>query len=335
MNNNKKNSLIDKKGYIDFLHKKKLIEKDAKCMYETLEEVYLNKKSYPGTKTNNQIQYLINNIFKEKKIMHLNHFHTMLTNFVSFENAYNLMLYLKNTNNIKDTDVISMMEKFRNKNVVKNTNFLYGTKCKSSDFTYEQLGYSIKKNLNMDSKKIKYIDICCGDGRKTLGLSKYLNIPIKNVSGTDIEMWGPYKKEKKFSFEFKYIEKNKLKYEDNSFDLITCFLSLHHIEKLEDFLDEIHRILKPNGIFLFIEHNPLDYFDKLIIDIQHTFFSYFYDKNYEYIKNPSYSNYLNYMEWDYLMDKHKFNFVLSKTIYQSLRKEIRYDLQFLGIYKKK
>ena len=74
---------------------------------------------------------------------------------------------------------------------------------------------NIKKYL----KKIKnpnYLDLCCGDGRKTLLVSKMLNFKDNNVNGTDIKIWGPYKKNRTLPFNFKFIlENGNLDYPDN------------------------------------------------------------------------------------------------------------------------
>ncbi len=339
-NINTYDDLIDKRGYLSFLHKKKKIEVDGQCMYDTLEDIFLHrKKDFPRSDSNQQIQYLIHQIFKEKKIIQLQHLNTLLTHFLPFDESYELIKTLKDTSNITDKQVIELIKKIKLKKTFKNTNFMYGQKCKPQDFMFQQLGFQIKKeykkiNGSFIPDDIQYLDICCGDGRKTIGLSKYLKIPLKNVHGTDIEAWGPYHKTKHFPFHFEFIQNNKLNYLDDSFDVITCFLSLHHIKKLSGFLNEIHRILKPTGIFLFIEHKPFDYTDELIIDIQHLLFAYFYDKNETYLENPDYSQYYNFMEWDYIMDKHKFKFITSRTIYQSIRKEVRYDEQFFAIYQK-
>ena len=339
-NINTYDKLIDKRGYLDFLHKKKKIETDGQCMYDTLEEIYLHKKrNFPRSNSNQQIQYLVHQIFKEKKIIQLQHLNTLLTHFLPFDESYELIKTLKDTKNISDKEIIDLIQKIKLRKTFKNTNFMYGSKCKPQDFMYQQLGFQIKKeykkiNVSYHPNDIQYLDICCGDGRKTIGLSEYLKIPIKNVHGTDIESWGPYQKMKKLPFDFKLIENNKLNYSDNSFDIITCFLSLHHIKQLSGFLNEIHRILKPTGLFLFIEHKPFDYTDELIIDIQHTLFAYLYDKNKTYLDHPDYSQYFNFMEWDYIMNQHKFKFINSRTIYQSVRKEVRYDEQFMALYQK-
>ncbi len=45
----------------------------------------------------------------------------------------------------------------------------------------------------------------------------------------------------------------KIPFEDNTFDLITCFGVLHHIANVSDVFREIKRVLKPGGLFIFRE----------------------------------------------------------------------------------
>jgi ubiquinone/menaquinone biosynthesis C-methylase UbiE len=45
----------------------------------------------------------------------------------------------------------------------------------------------------------------------------------------------------------------ELPYADNSFDMVFCHQSIHHIVKQEKALAEFYRVLKPNGILLFAE----------------------------------------------------------------------------------
>lgn len=45
----------------------------------------------------------------------------------------------------------------------------------------------------------------------------------------------------------------KIPFEENTFDLITCFGVLHHIANVSYVFSEIHRVLKPGGIFIFRE----------------------------------------------------------------------------------
>lgn len=104
-------------------------------------------------------------------------------------------------------------------------------------------------------------------GSKDGGLSLYLANEFKfNVICSDIN--GPSEKakelHKKFSSDTRIEYKNSnaldLNFEDSSFDLVIFKSVLGSIGKNENFsnqkkaIDEIHRVLKPNGILLFAEN---------------------------------------------------------------------------------
>lgn len=313
---------IPKKEYFDFLDKK-----GKNCIVKTYKNLYIlkEKNEYPLSSSNNQINFLINDIYKNKNIIYLNKFMLLLTSFISFNESFKLLNLIKN-NNLSDTDVMKYVEKVKGVDSIHSI----GETCGREQFGMEFLKSQVKKKNN---STLKYLDIGCGDGRKTLIFSNIFKINIENVNGTDIENWGPYKKNKKFDFDFKLILKNgTLDYPDNSFDIITCFLTLHHIQNIDLMINEIYRILKPNGQLIIIEHDTLNFYDNLIIDIQHTFFAFLYDKNKNYIKHPLYSNYLNRMEFEFLFNK-KFKLISCDNYYKTIDMQKRYDQQFYQIYK--
>ena len=204
--------------------------------------------------------------------------------------------------------------------------------CKKREFAFNYIKEHLNKFFKV-RKTTKYLDIGCGDGSKTLTFAKIFN--INHIYGTDINTWGPYFENKKFNFNFKLIENDKLNYDSNSFNIITCFVTLHHVKNLDKIIEEIYRILKKNGILIIIEHDILNYLDQLIVDIEHLFFSYFYDNNENYINNPDYALYFNNMEFRYLLsEKYKFKYLYGNTYYESINMHKKYDQQFFQIYKK-
>lgn len=90
-----------------------------------------------------------------------------------------------------------------------------------------------------------YLDIGCGGMEITHTLAEKLS--ISKYFGTDI-----------FDSDMKnYVKSNGMHYTfaDNSFDLITCYVSIHHMENLAIFFSEINRMLKPDGVLFVREHN--------------------------------------------------------------------------------
>jgi len=322
---------IPQKEYFTFLE-----SKDNNCIIKTYKNLFelKEKDKYPFSNSNIQIKFLVTEIYKTKNITYLNYFMILLTHFLSFNNSFQLLNIIKNKK-ITDTEIMSYVLQIKNKNKSLNTSYSIGEVCGKQSFGFEYLKMKMNKNIKINHNS-NYLDIGCGDGRKTTLISKIFNIKKDNVYGTDIEVWGPYKSNKKFNFDFKYILKNeKLDYPDNTFHFITCILTLHHIKNLDVIINEIYRILKPNGIFVLIEHDILNYMDNLIVDIQHTFFAFLYDKNKNYIKTPYYSNYFNNMEFEYIFThKHNFQLIESDIFSQTINMQKRYDAQFFQIYKK-
>jgi SAM-dependent methyltransferase len=86
-------------------------------------------------------------------------------------------------------------------------------------------------------------------------------------------------------------------YNSEYFDLITIMMTLHHIDKknLDHILDEIYRIMKPNGILIIREHdiNPLIRLETHMMDVLHSFHEILNQKTIE--ENPI----LNYNTKEY------------------------------------
>jgi ubiquinone/menaquinone biosynthesis C-methylase UbiE len=51
-----------------------------------------------------------------------------------------------------------------------------------------------------------------------------------------------------------YAKAEALPFEDESFDLVTCRIAPHHFDSIPDFLDEVHRVLKPSGLLAVVDN---------------------------------------------------------------------------------
>jgi SAM-dependent methyltransferase len=62
---------------------------------------------------------------------------------------------------------------------------------------------------------------------------------------------------------------------DQSADLITCYVGLHHFEedKLHPFLDEIKRVLRPEGHFLLVDHDVTNEITMSMAHMAHSIFN--------------------------------------------------------------
>ncbi len=121
-------------------------------------------------------------------------------------------------------------------------------------------------NKIKNTNNIKYLDIGCHKGNLTSSISEYFDINRESVHGIDI------KKHDSFNFNFKLFDGSKISYLDNTFDVITCFMVLHHCQNYKKIIKEMHRVLNPGGILIIKEHDCDDNGDKLVLDILHEFY---------------------------------------------------------------
>jgi ubiquinone/menaquinone biosynthesis C-methylase UbiE len=350
--------LIIKNEYMDYL--KSQIQQNKLSVCESkIYQLKINKKEYqyPSVSTNQQIQTFFEKVKKnKKKYYYLYKFYLLLIHFFSDSHSKEILKEIQQNLNLSDREYIHMMTKHMKKgeragiygNIGNNKN--NENKCPSKEFEFQHIFIDYKKvykeiyhksftKNNILKSNFQYLDIGCGNGNKTKLVAKTFGIPLFHVYGTDIENWGPYSKTKKFDFHFEYIQKNgSLPFENNQFDLISCFFTLHHVDKLSFLISEIKRILKPNGILFIIEHDAIHDLDSIIIDLQHTFYSYFFDKhknpkNYKnYIQFPTTNRYFHQYEWNYLFHKYHFEHKLSGILYDNTPYETIYDNQFYAFY---
>lgn len=102
----------------------------------------------------------------------------------------------------------------------------------------------------------KVLDLCCGSGQTTQFLVKR----SRNVTGLDASPLS-IRRAKQNVPEAEYIEafaeKNPLP--SGSFDLVHTSAAMHEMEpqQLHQILEQVHRVLKPNGIFTMVDfHAP-------------------------------------------------------------------------------
>ncbi|MCC7210954.1 MAG: class I SAM-dependent methyltransferase [Candidatus Brocadia sp.] len=91
------------------------------------------------------------------------------------------------------------------------------------------------------------LDIACGDGYGTVMLSRYgcntigADCDEQTVSGAQI---------KYPQGSFVRADVLNIPFEDNSFDAVVSFETIEHVNDGNRFLSEVHRVLRPSGIFI-------------------------------------------------------------------------------------
>lgn len=331
--------IIDNTQYYNFIDTNKKLTSCQKKIFKFFRKN--NPNIYVNIESNKQMFTFVSSAYREENFVKITKITLLFKKFISYKNSIKL-IYLIKKNKMSDTDVIEWIKNINNKNQTQ-TKSLDGGKydiyqiCSSWKYIFENLTLSTNnlfEKLNTNVKNIKYLDIGCGNGNKTLRFSNLLGLKKENINGTDINLWGPYKQDQtSYNFNFKLILKDgKLDYSDNSFDLVTCFLMLHHVNDLKQLIKEIKRILKPNGVLLIIEHDCHDDYDKLILNILHTLYGFIVDKDMRSITNPSYSEYFNWCEWDFIFNKNNFSVIKSNYIFTSIEHDTRFDNIYYCFY---
>ena len=121
----------------------------------------------------------------------------------------------------------------------------------------ERVGHLLK--IFNPSHQIKsYLDIGCGNKEITHEIADVYK--IKEVHGADVyPILDPVVVENSSTIMYHQVVDNNIDVVDNSIDLITCFMSIHHFDDFSAMMREISRVLRQKGFLFLREHNvPID-----------------------------------------------------------------------------
>lgn len=122
----------------------------------------------------------------------------------------------------------------------------------SEEFPHDYLDDRIKTAMSLATKKsnAKYLDIGCSNGRVALEIAKVID--TKDIHGVDIANLEDAEKNGLKTYFADLNEDTKLPFENNSFDVVTCFDTIEHVFNTDHVVREIKRILKPDGYAIVI-----------------------------------------------------------------------------------
>lgn len=97
------------------------------------------------------------------------------------------------------------------------------------------------------------------------------------------------------------------KLKDNSVDMVTCFIGLHHIpeDKMDGFLKSIRRILRPGGNFMLVDHDVQSEKDCAMANMAHSVYNAVMGVSLREEKNEI-RNFHSLTHWKKLLEKYGF-----------------------------
>ncbi len=121
----------------------------------------------------------------------------------------------------------------------------------------------------------KYLDIGSGNGVITKVIGESFGFSFQNIYGTEISKWQEKEHENsETAVKTSYLVGNSLPFDENTFDMVSCIMSIHHFEFKDEMLKEIYRVLKPDGLFIIREHD-FDHSKEMkdLIDLEHALYA--------------------------------------------------------------
>ena len=115
----------------------------------------------------------------------------------------------------------------------------------------EKIVSIVKKEIKGNAK---ILDLCCGTGHLVNDLSK-----LGDYTGLDFApAMVDYCKQTYPKEKFVLADAEKMPFKDSSLDCVVCFWSFHHILYPEKAMDEIARVLKPDGFVIIATFKDVD-----------------------------------------------------------------------------
>ena len=156
----------------------------------------------------------------------------------------------------RDGEIYSEMHQLVHQQILKDTK---ENKERSNERVDSVINLLKENNLKVGN----FLDCGCGEGSITEQLAQQLSIPKENAHACDI-----YQVKTHPSFLFQMIQEDgTLPYKEDQFDLVVCFMSIHHFRYLDKMFSEFIRILKNDGVLIIREHDlcPLQF--SLFLDV--------------------------------------------------------------------
>ena len=308
------------------------------------------KKYYKSYESGEQFKALVNIAFKYNPVilsrlleLALKRFNPKLTNII-----YKIIISKK-----KDNEIYTELKKLYNNPInkfnIKKSNNCYGNiALQEAIVRYIIIAQRERTALNVN----KYLDIGCGNGKFCISMGKLLNLKKDDIYGVDLDDfseqgdWGRNKYTNKFIFK-KLQYDQPYPFEDDTFDLITIKMVLHHVKNYDFTLNEITRILKKDGLLIIIEHDAFSYADYMLNDIEHGFYLNVFNQNtneenfldlksksiYKEKKSIGVHKYYSWVEQSYHFRKKGFEYIRKQLYSNNINRSLGASRAYMYIYK--
>lgn len=181
---------------------------------------------------------------------------------------------------------------------------------KRGDRAAEDL-FHVLESINNKYSITSYLDIGCNNGSITVPFGEKLSLDSNHIHGIDVVNFGAQTIKPFEGFDYKQYDGYNIPFEDESFDLLTCLMVLHHVERPADLIKEFNRVMRKSSIIIIKEHNSYDPLLDNLIELEHML--------YETIeRNVSYEKFKE----DYyqgLFDKDQLNQLMSDCGFSRLK----------------
>jgi ubiquinone/menaquinone biosynthesis C-methylase UbiE len=152
----------------------------------------------------------------------------------------------------------SNYNKMGKKYISKQQQYIIWKKENTAQFLEKSLG-------KLNGKKI--LDIGCGSGT----FIRYLASKGADVYGIDISKTMIDEAKNNVGNKVKVADMNAIPFPNKTFDAVISRFSLHYLNSFEKVYAQVHRVLKPHGIFSCVAHHPLaDFVINKKYDSKHT-----------------------------------------------------------------